>query len=124
MDIAGPVAKELLTQGVLGIIALVLGWVIYRLWREKAICEAGRLQDAKEAIPIIEALKAMMTAQLAAMEARNRQADAVTEGMRVLAEEMRTTRSISEQHVARAFERLERIEKTLERERRDREEGR
>ena len=124
MDFADPtIIKFLVTQGVLGLACLVEAWVIYRLWRDKDECEAGRLADAKGAIPIIEALKATMTAQLAATEARNRQADAVTDGLRALTEESRAGRAMQEQHVTRAFERLDRVEKALERARRDREEA-
>jgi hypothetical protein len=122
MDWSGPI-EWLLTQGVLGIICLVLGFVVFRLYQACSKSEQGRLQDAKDALPLIETMKATLTAQLAATESRNRQSETIVEAVRAMDSRVDTLMQRSESNLQRAFERLDRMEKAWERHERSRERG-
>lgn len=114
MDWSEP-AKWLLTQGALGLAVLSLGFVVIRLYQACTRSEQGRLQDAKDIIPIIEAQKATWTAQLAAMEARNRQTDKIVEAVQAMDATLQAQIRQNETNLQRAFERLDQLQKAWER---------
>lgn len=103
-------AEWLLTQGVLGLAVLALGYAVARLYLANKECERARVTDAKEMLPIIEAMKATLAAQLAAMEARNRQTDKIVEAVSAMEARVGSLMQQNEANLQRAFDRLDRLQ--------------
>ncbi len=95
--------KALINNGALVSAILLIGYIpaglaIARLWTTLQACQNGRLEDAKEALPILENTNRVNTAIAAAMENRTRVTDALDRTVGQLVQE--------QEHLERTVDRL------------------
>ena len=114
MDLATEAGRQLLTQGVLGIVCLIEGLVIYVVAKALQQSHHDRLADALKLSESREAMVAALNANNLALEASNRADQARTRAIEEMSRAINELKLISEANDQRAQADLQRFERTLE----------
>lgn len=113
-ELASESLRQIATQGILGVLLVVAGVIIYFLYREVKACQDARLIDTRALIKAVEDSSKAIHAITLSLEGNNRTMEARTRATEAVAEELRGFRAQAASDAERAKERFEVLVRSIE----------